>query len=151
MRNLALAHGQANRYAEALDWIEKALAVEPDYLAAHCTRAKFLLMFRRPADALKVAEWVVGQDPQSHDGHYYRGVAQMLDGQREAGVESFRRAVELQDHSVRSHIALARALAEIDHVEEAMAEYRRVMELDPSNVEANQQLRQHQAQSRPDP
>jgi len=140
--NLALAYRQARQYEEALAQEEKAIALDPDYLAAHCSKAELLLLLRRSTEALELLDWIVARDPDSFNGHYYRGAALMLAGRKEAGVESFRRAVRLQADSVNAHLALARALYETGRPNEAIAEYRRVLELDPSNAQAIRQLRQ---------
>ena len=141
LHNLALVYKQARRYPEALDRIEKAIASESDDLAAHGTKAELLLLLRRTTEAIELLDRIVARDPDSYSGHYYRGVGHMMIERAETGVASFREAVRVRDGSVPAHLGLAKALEATGRRDEALAEYRRVLELDPSNGEAIERIR----------
>lgn len=141
MHSLAGAYKKAKRYMDALDRAEKAISLDAGFLEAHVTKAQLLMILRRHSEALQLLDWIVAQNPESFDGHYYRGAAQVLAGQYEAAVQSFRQAVRIQDDSARAHVALAEALGQTDQHAEATDEYRRALELDPANARAIQQLR----------
>ena len=140
MHSLALACKQAKRYTAALSRVEKAISLDSGLLEAHLTKAQLLMILRRHREALGLLDWIVVQDPNSFDGHYNRGAAQVMSGQYEAAIESFRQAVRLQCDSARAHVALAEALGETNREADAIEEYRRALELDPSNARARQRL-----------
>jgi tetratricopeptide (TPR) repeat protein len=144
MNSLAEACKQAKRYTDALARAEKAISLNSSFLEAHITKAQLLMILRRNGEALKLLDWIVAQDPDSFGGCYYRGAAQVLAGQYEAAVKSFRQAVRLQDGSARAHVALAEALGETGRQAEAIEEYRRALELDPANARAIQRLRERE-------
>lgn len=141
MHSLAVAFKQAKRYADALDSAEKAISLDSGFLEAHATKAQLLMILRRNSEALELLDWIVAQDPDFYDGQYNRGASQVMAGQYEAAVESFRQAVRLKDGSSRAHVALAEALGAVDRQAEAIEEYRRALELDPANGRAIQRLR----------
>ena len=99
---LAVAHKQANNYEAALERVERALSLDSSLTDAHLTKAQLLIILRRHREAVDLLDWIVAKNPKSFNGHYYRGAAQVLSGQYDAAVESFRHAIQLDDNSAPS-------------------------------------------------
>jgi tetratricopeptide (TPR) repeat protein len=150
-------HAEVFEFGPAIEAYERAAELNSDYASTFLalgnlylqsgdgdkavTKAQRLLILQRYSEALDVLDWLVAKNPDSFDGHYNRGAAQVMAGQYLAAVKSFRKAVRLKEGSARAHVALAEALGQTDQHAEATDEYRRALELDPANARAIQQLR----------
>lgn len=90
---------------------------------------------------LAVFSWLpISDDADRYAFHqwYNYGVAQHERGEFEAAVESFERAlVGMRDHW-HVHLALGRAYATVDRLEEALARYRRAVEMRPQSRNARE-------------
>ncbi len=90
---------------------------------------------------LAVLSWIpISDDADRYAFHQWfnYGVAQDERGDYEAAVESFERAlVGMQDHW-HVHLALGRAYARTDRLEEALARYRRAVEMRPQSRDARE-------------
>ena len=138
--SLAIAYKKAKRYKEALASAEKSLGLNSASIETQSTKAQLLMILRRNKEAFALLDKLAKQAPDSFDVHYNRGVVCVLSNQYAAAVMSFRRAVSLNDRSARAHVALAEALAQLGERAESIAEYRRALELDPTNARAKQRL-----------
>ncbi|MGD0192058.1 MAG: tetratricopeptide repeat protein [Rhizomicrobium sp.] len=98
-------------------------------------------------DAIKSALTVVGVKPQYSlyhsnlftDGYILLGRALYEHGQYENAVKQFRNAVRWTPEDAGAHIIVA-AYGDIGDSEAAIAEYRRVLQIDPHNFEAHRLL-----------
>lgn len=144
MHSLSVAYKLSKQFQQALIHAEKAISLDEDLLEAHLTRAQILMILRRNEEALKLLEWVVTQDPDSFEGQYYRGTALVLSKQYRSAVEAFQQSIRINGVSARAHVALAEALNQTNQSAEAMKEYRRALDLDPTNSRAIQKLRANQ-------
>ena len=141
MNSLAVACKQAKRYTDALDRAEKAISLDSGFLEAHVTKAQLLMILRRNSEALELLDWIVG----AGSGFFRRSLLSRccpgaVRAVRGRPLSRFARPSGCRTDSARAHVALAEALGETDRQAEAIEEYRRALELDPSNARARQRL-----------
>jgi len=76
--NLAVLYSQSGRLPQAVDLLEQAVRLDPNYGRAHLTLASCLLELNRPAEARRHAEWV-----RDHDGGLRDEAMKLLESARE--------------------------------------------------------------------
>ncbi len=131
---LALSRS-AGTFAESVKEFEAALAFDPDYAAARINLGNTLLAAGRVADAIlqfELARQITPGDPQVH---YDLGLALARSGRPADAALAFEYALRLQPDNAEAHDDLGNVLSELgDREAEALAHYRRALELDPNSA-----------------
>ncbi len=65
---IALEHAKAQRLDEALDWLEKTLALDANYFYAYYQKGKILSESDRPSEARAVLESAIAQARKASGG-----------------------------------------------------------------------------------
>lgn len=108
LTRIALLQLQARHLAGASYSIDKALQARPDYLPALAMRGDIDLRSGEFAKAEQLARQLIARQPRQGVGHGLLGDVAMARGQRDAAIESYRRAHEI-DRSSDSLLRLFRA------------------------------------------
>ncbi len=87
--------------------------------------------------ALREWDAVLAEAPSDALAHFSRGVALDGLGARDQALEAYRKAVSLNERTVRFRLRLARSLWETDQFYQAINEWRAVTEQEPGNIEAH--------------
>ncbi|MBI2421306.1 MAG: hypothetical protein HYV27_00655 [Candidatus Hydrogenedentes bacterium] len=90
----ALKALRESRVEEALTAIDEALSFDPDYAAAHDTRAKVLARQGNFAEAAAAESEVVRLEPELAEGHIFLGIFLELSGAPGEGKAAYGRALE---------------------------------------------------------
>lgn len=130
--NLGLARLSAEQPAEAAQALERALALAPDLPQAVNGLARALADSGRPGDALARAEHATRVAPDHPGAWRNRGDIETALERFAAAEQSYRRALELAPGEAELHYSLGLALDHQSLWTEALACYRRALELDPS-------------------
>lgn len=138
------AQGSANTVAEGRRLLERAVAIDPDYAAAHAWIAFIHYLNAHfgysddPADswrrALAAAERALALDPDCAMALLCKGVLEILSAPANTGIDKCRHAVDLAPNDALLKIFLARALAYLgglSELEEAEELLREAMRLNP--------------------
>jgi len=127
--------------AQAIAGYEQAVAVQPDFAAAHAGLARSWLErgiwggveFRQSeAPARKAALKALELDPDSADAHAVVGhVSSFYDSDWQEAEKEYRRAIELDPNSVYAHRYFAATLEALGRFPEAINEAQRALALGP--------------------
>jgi eukaryotic-like serine/threonine-protein kinase len=130
--------------ARSLACFERALRLDPNYaapLAAICERAVYqaLYMGVRPRDVIPDGIAAVNRaldlNPESAEAYHIRGMVRTFYEWNWRGAEKdFVRALELNPAFALAHVARANILVALRRNQEAQAEIRHALELDPLNM-----------------
>ena len=77
---------------------------------------------------------------QTAEDHYYAALDLMADGQAEASLTEFRKSVTADPTFTEAMHGLARALQDLDHLDEAIEVSKRIADLDPDDILAHTSL-----------
>jgi tetratricopeptide (TPR) repeat protein len=126
----------AKRLDEALALLAKAIALRPDYAAAHNSRGIIFAGGNRPADALASFDSALAIDPDYHEACNNRGLVLQELGRPEAALASFERAIALKPDNARPHNNRAVALQQLNRLGDAFASFDQAIALKPDYAEA---------------
>ncbi len=127
----------AERHAEALAQLEKAIRLKPDYAAAHVNLAGALDNLGRPAEALAQIDHALRLQPETNAAiHYNRAVIlDRLVRPQEAEAE-LRIAIEAEPDFFAAHNDLGNKLLLGGRLDEAMRQFETLQQLRPGNAKA---------------
>lgn len=129
---------QRGEQALAVIRAEKGLA--PGDVRVWLMETRILLLEKRPAEALQVAEETARRFPEYVDAYYQRGAAQLALEHYDQAEEDFRRALDLDADHVPSMNDLAVLLIIRDRKAEAERLLERILELQPDDPVAARTL-----------
>ncbi|MDQ2696456.1 MAG: PEP-CTERM system TPR-repeat protein PrsT, partial [Pseudomonadota bacterium] len=89
---VAAAQVRAQDYAAAAQAVDRALAVQPDYLPAQVLKAELLLRDQRPEPALAVARAIQEQQPAAAIGHKLEGDVHLQQGDAAKAIAAYQAA-----------------------------------------------------------
>jgi len=141
-------------YAEAVDYLEKALALVPDANRIHYSLAMSYRglgnmgkaqehLARQGAVGIRVPDPLVDNLQQLTEGervHLVRGRAAFEARRFSDATEEFRKAVAAKPDSVAARVNLGSALAQTGEIDEAVEQFKEALGIDPRNQAANYNL-----------
>lgn len=133
---LGLIHYHRGAHAEALELIERALAVNPKVPAAHNSRAAALNGMTRFAEAVASCDRAIALDPNNAEAFCNRGHALVELKRGEEALASCDRAIALRPEMVEAYNNRGNALKELKRFDQALASYERAIVLRPDYAEA---------------
>jgi tetratricopeptide (TPR) repeat protein len=138
--NMGTALITLGRPADALPWLERAIAAAPDYAAPHFNLG---VASARTGDRQKSLEefaTAVRLSPADFEARSSLALALQESGDQAGAVAAFREAVRLQPENPRAEFNLANALHAAGQAEEAIAHYEVAMRLKPDYAEAHSNM-----------
>ena len=150
------ARGAGDDYAHAIEFLRKAIALDPNYAAAYADLAlsEFSLADRTgdPAGtqrALEAADKAVALAPNAAAGYSARGFIRSNSAWDWQGAQSdFRRALELEPSDAEVQDNYAQLLQSLGRLPEAIAAAKKATELDPLSGPAWENLARFQTDHR---
>ncbi len=131
---LGVALCQRRRGLEAIDWIDRAIALQPDIAGYHGSRGEALRQLGRLDEAVAALAWALELDPSLILSHNNLGVARLQLGLVERALMSFDEAIRLDPGCTRAWINRGEALQALDRWDEAAIAYQEVLEAEPDNA-----------------
>jgi len=128
------------RYDEALAEYRKALALNPQYVAALINFGAVLGRVGRIAEAIPPLQSAVRLQHDDVAARNGLGLALALEGHLNEALEQFEIAILLDPDSVEAHISLGQTLGNLGHLDQAIAEFSEALRLQPDSAEARTNL-----------
>lgn len=138
--NLATALYEANRVEDAEAHYRRALAIRPDYAAAHSNLGALLRATGRVEDAIRHYREAIRLQPDHVTARYNLGNALLANGRPLEAAEQFQQVLARDPDSVEARTNLGAALATAGRLEEAAAALRTALRIDPASAEAHRNL-----------
>ena len=115
---------------------ERALTLDPGNITALLWQSPLLSALNRHAESIASVRKAMESEPLSPVVNAYFGAALSNSGQFDLGIRQLKLAIELDPFYYRSHMFLGHGLEWAHRGEEAIAAYRRALELSPDNPES---------------
>lgn len=130
----ALHQAEEQRPASAIEILNRALAVKPDYAVAHSKLGALYAATGRRDRAVEHLEAVAKHDPDMATGLTMLGWLAYLDGRWEDSIGFYRRAEEIEPYDAKINYHIGLALLKLDRWAEADERFRRVIAIDPQHA-----------------
>jgi protein O-GlcNAc transferase len=130
----ARASALQGRLEEAAGDYQRALALDPDCLAALYNRALLLLQMNRPAEALASLDSLLVRGPVPAPVHLSRGNALAALGRQDAALAAFQEAARLNPREPLAHSNCGNTLFALGRHDEALASLERALALAPGHA-----------------
>jgi tetratricopeptide (TPR) repeat protein len=138
--NLALAYRKMGRIEEAVAWYEKAIQTDPVRVEAYVQLGAALSARGDSSKAMAQYQKALDLDPQSYEACIKLGIEHARQNNLEGAIEHFKRAVQIRHEGEEGHLNLAKAYLVRGDKASAMAQYRRMQELNPEAAKQLQKL-----------
>ena len=133
---LARAYEGTNQFSEAMNALQRAVALDQNNLDARTRLANYYLVgFQQTKnsqykdEAKRLAEEVLQKDPNHVEGHVLRGSLLYADGDRQGALAALQRALELDPQRVETLMSLALYHRQVGDAAKAEETYRRALQV----------------------
>jgi len=134
-----IAH-QVGRHDLAVEWIRRAIGVNPAGLQYHLNLGNALAAQGQVDEAIAMYHGELRLNPDNPEACNNLGNALRQRGRPDEAVAAYRRALLVKPDFPEAHGNLGVALAELGKLEEAIAAYRRALDLKPGDAEFHNNL-----------
>jgi len=131
---------QTGRFADAVDWIGRAIAGRPDFPEAHNNLGNALKALGRPQDAIGSYDHALALRPDFPEAHNNRGVCLQGLGRLDEAAAAFGRALASRPDYPEAAIGRAVTLERLGRLGEAADGYRAAALLLPDNADLRNTL-----------
>ena len=134
-----LQQNQGNNDAAMANY-QKAASLEPDGPADYFNRANVAISLFEWDEAIACLDTVVKAKPEFWQAHYQLGIQLAGKGETEEAQRQFLDVIRYRPDFIPAHLNLGIALATQGKLDGALGELRIVLQLDPTNTSARQQI-----------
>ena len=138
--NLAAALAKKGDLAGAVQHLQRAIQIWPDYVDAHENLGLAFIRQNKPVEAVQSLRQALHLDPRRSSTHYYLGVALNLQGQKDLAVAEFREAIRGKPNYVSAIINLGNVYLEMGNIDAAIREYQSALNVKKDNWELHNNL-----------
>jgi predicted O-linked N-acetylglucosamine transferase (SPINDLY family) len=129
--------GQCNDLQKAIQYFDRAIAVQPDNSGAHCNRGLTLKQLNQPDAALECFDRAIALDAQSAIAHYSRAETYRDLGRADEALASYDKAIAINPGFVHASYRRGLLLQQIARLEDAIASYDHVIRVKPDHFDAH--------------
>jgi predicted O-linked N-acetylglucosamine transferase (SPINDLY family) len=129
--------GQSKDLQQAIQYFERAIAVQPGNSGAHCNRGLALKQLLQPEAALGCFDRAIALDPRSAIAHYSRAEACKDLGRTDEALASYAEAIAINPGFVHAFYGRGVVLQQSARLHEAIACYDAAIRLKPDHFEAH--------------
>lgn len=133
MSQLALLENNEKEYG---DWLIKAVAAKPDAFEPRALLVDFYLKQKKPQDALRVTTEALNAKPDDARVLALHARVQLMVGDKESGLQNYKKLVQLLPSSPAAHFSLGLAEAATNKMEGARSALGKALQLKPDYSEA---------------
>ncbi len=139
--NQGVVYMDQHNYVRGREQFAAAAAADPSYALARSNLGIALFSLGKYDSALVALDEALERHPHLLHSHYTRGLIFHAQGkEHEAALAAFEVVVAADDDDPLVHYYLGRTLAKLERGDEAVAEFERAIELDPTSVSAHYAL-----------
>jgi tetratricopeptide (TPR) repeat protein len=139
--NLGFLQQNQGDIAAATASYQKAASLEPDGPADYFNRANTAAALYRWDEVIACLRTAVKAKPEFWQAHYQLGIQLAAKGKTEEAQTQFLETIRYRPDFIQAHLDLGTALATQGKPDRALAEFRTVLQLDPANSSAQQQIK----------
>lgn len=136
LNELATAEGAQQRFDEAFEYYQRALAIAPDDARTLYNYGNALYDAGRIEAAIATYREGVGKQPGFAELHNNLGNAMRAVGKLQEAADSYRRALALSPHLVQAHNNLGSVLCSLNCAAEALACHRQAIAINPNDPDS---------------
>ncbi|MGA2442513.1 MAG: tetratricopeptide repeat protein [Tepidisphaeraceae bacterium] len=134
---LGMIAGQTGHDDVAIELINRAIRLKPDYADAHCNLGNILKDMGRIDGAIESYRRAIRFKPDCVEAHCNLGAVLKERGLLDEAIASSRRAIELKGDLAEAHVNLGNALMNKRRIDEAVAAYQRAIQINPNHADAH--------------
>lgn len=131
---LAKLSGEARDYAKALEYIKKAITVNPDDYHHQLDAGSYYLGLEKPNEAEKAWTKAIKIEPDYFLAYTYRGGLRDEQGQFEEALEDYRNVIRCNPKYYYAYESIAMLAWRIENREEALQGFLKASEMNPENT-----------------
>lgn len=136
LNNMGTALKNVDRHADSIEWYEKCLALNPNYVDAHANLGAAYIHQGLYAQAQAPLKKAITLDPKHHLSWYNLGVCFADQKQPEQALESYQKAVALQPDNVKYLTNLGAIYFARKDYKSAEHHYQKALQIEPGLPEA---------------
>jgi tetratricopeptide (TPR) repeat protein len=140
LHNAGLALKALHRSSEAIQFVAKALALDPNYIPARMSLADSLADDGKNDEAAGEYRKVLRLDPDQVDAHCNLACALAAQGKTAEAMTELQQALRLRPSDASTHCNLGNLLMDQGKMDEAAAEYRAALRSKPGSPEIHSNL-----------
>ena len=131
---LGVAYAQRGQFAEAVPFMERALAINPDFAEAHYNLGNALQALGRNEDAVRCYEKVLALNPGYADAHYNLGNALLALDRHADAIQRYEKVLALNPAYPGAYNNLGSALKALDRTADAVRCFESAVQLAPDDA-----------------
>jgi tetratricopeptide (TPR) repeat protein len=122
-------------YDHALEYAEKALAINPENAELHNNLGLILHMTGRFEEAMMHFQKAIDVQPDQAEVYYNLGMVLKEKGRLNEAIANYEKAIHLSPSNADAYVNLGIVFREIGQIDEAIVNYRKALELNPKNID----------------
>ena len=127
---------QTKEYTKAVDFLTKALKLNPDYAEAYSNRGLALRELKRLDEALVSYDRAISIKPDYAEAYFNRGNALKELKRLDEALVSYDRAISIKPDHAEAYFNRGNALIELKRLDEALVSYDRAISIKPDHADA---------------
>ena len=136
-RNLGIALTERGQPHQAMNFINKALQLQPDYPSAHLNLGVLLAQTGQNDLAINHYYQALRIKPDYATAHNNIAIIHANQGQHDQAISHYRRALQLNPESALAHSNLATLFAQRGQPAQAAPHFRRALQIDPTSADTH--------------
>lgn len=140
LSNLGRVMNELGRAEQAIEPLERAVALDPDHVNARVNLGSALIRLRRPKQAVRQFETASRLRPTFAPARLGLGNALAILGQPKAALPHHRAAAALEPDNATAHSCLANTLFTLEQIDAAIGAYREALRIRPDDFIARYNL-----------
>jgi predicted O-linked N-acetylglucosamine transferase (SPINDLY family) len=134
---LGVLAAQTNDPKQAVEWLDKAITVNPNSASAYSNRGNALSTMNLYQAAVQSYDQAIAINPKHANAYANRGLALFELKQTRAAIESYRKAVAVKPEHADAHTNLGTALAALKQHDAAIESYDNAIAINPNHALAH--------------
>lgn len=129
LNNIAVALSRQNRFTEAINYLNKSIAIFPDYALAYANRANAFNQLSKLELASKDVEKAIELNPNLEWAYSIKGNILTKQGEFEEAEKQLQKAIDINPNSPQAYFNLAYFREETGNYEQSALDYQKAQDL----------------------